>query len=729
MKIGVATLLLFGSWLTAQEGVPAPPGLVPAQMWPAPTAEDWHKPVPIQWQRTWDDAVRLSQATKRPILVCVNMDGEIASEHYAGIRYRDPEITVLYEPYVCVIASVYRHNPRDYDDQGRRIPCPRLGCVTCGEHIAMEPIVFEKFLDGKRISPRHIMVELDGSETYDVFYTWDVKSVLDTLDNGIKDRTIQPNPIVKGDRSLLEKVASPDSSDRQAVEQAWAEGTAEQRQAMMNAALELGGKAPVELLRLGAYGLDPDLASKARQGMAEAEDPGTIELIADTLRSQLPRDERATLVDALDKFAAASTRARTLATAHKGMSSPNAAIDPGAWMSVLEGAAYSGAFTTDEVATVATRRDRALAQRPDDPEARLDVAESSLLQALASTAGAGPGSARQAERFRRMSLADAEREAVAAMQAGAKGWRVAAIRAIAARHLGRSQQAWALAIEAAPELPPDAPGQLAMELLTLFAEARQMAIRDAVRTRQEWPPEWMGDVNAAYAVLGRHPLGRDTHAAWHYDFLDFFGTPDADGVLDRGLLRFPGSALLHERLRQRCLRRGGADALQAEYERRLESGDAANVMPWFAGYAMIVVAESHRRRNRSEQAIAAYERSQAHFAAYQQATGNAEASHYVAVAWAGIAAVKLRYGDLQGSWRAMQSGFAVDPAATAAVDGLSRTALMTTDQLRARAAEVELTDMAAAIDAALAALPDEAYVLPDYEQRSQGHRMDRRRRR
>jgi hypothetical protein len=92
------------------------------------------------WERTWDDAVgRVSKETKKPILVCINMDGEIASEHYAGVRYRQPEVAALFEPYVCVIASVYRHNPRDYDAEGRRIECPRFHGVTCGEHIAMEP--------------------------------------------------------------------------------------------------------------------------------------------------------------------------------------------------------------------------------------------------------------------------------------------------------------------------------------------------------------------------------------------------------------------------------------------------------------------------------------------------------------------------------------------------------------------------------------------------------------
>ena len=85
-------LFLFSCTLAVgQEGVPQPPGLVPEQMWYAPTADDWKKPPLIRWQRTWDDAVRLSQQTKKPILVCVNMDGEIASEHYAGcLLYTSP---------------------------------------------------------------------------------------------------------------------------------------------------------------------------------------------------------------------------------------------------------------------------------------------------------------------------------------------------------------------------------------------------------------------------------------------------------------------------------------------------------------------------------------------------------------------------------------------------------------------------------------------------------------
>ena len=186
------------------------------QMWKAPTEADWAKPCLITFQRTWDDALAVAKETGKAILICINMDGEIASEHYAGVRYRESEITVLYKPYVTVIASTYRHNPRDYDDDGKRIECPRFGGVTCGEHIWIEPVIFEKFCDGQRVAPRHICVDLEGKEVYDVFYTNDTHSVFaDIRDQRPAGR---PTTIVRGDRPIVERVASRAVEDRVAVE-------------------------------------------------------------------------------------------------------------------------------------------------------------------------------------------------------------------------------------------------------------------------------------------------------------------------------------------------------------------------------------------------------------------------------------------------------------------------------------------------------------------------------
>jgi hypothetical protein len=68
-----------------------PQGKTTEQMWAPPSKADWEKPVLVQFERTWADAVTVAKETNKPILVCINMDGEIASEHYAGVHYRTPE--------------------------------------------------------------------------------------------------------------------------------------------------------------------------------------------------------------------------------------------------------------------------------------------------------------------------------------------------------------------------------------------------------------------------------------------------------------------------------------------------------------------------------------------------------------------------------------------------------------------------------------------------------------
>ena len=716
------TLLILMSLLTsalAQEGVPQPQGLVPEQMWYAPTAADWAKPVQIRWQRTWQDAVKLSQQTKKPILVCVNMDGEIASEHYAGVRYRDPEIAKLFEPYVCVMASVYRHNPRDYDDQGKRIPCPRLGCVTCGEHIALEPFVYKKFLDGKRISPRHIMVELDGTEVYDVFYTWDTDSVFKTLKDGIANRKIKAPPIVKGDRSMQERIASPDSADREAIEKEFDAADPALRQRMLDLGLATGTEVPLELLRQAAYGLDPDLAKKARAGMQQTKDPLAVELIADTLRGPLSKDERNGLVNALDSFSEVSTHARSLATAHKGLDSSKSTIDGKKWQSVLVGPAYSGAAPVDRAAQ-AQARDSALANNPDDAAARLDVAEASLLQALEVSTGNGRGRVRLAQQQRTLLLDDAKRHLDLAVAGGATGWRPSALQAVLLANRGRFREAHDLAATVMPQLPPDAPGSLAKELLQLFAHGRQFAIQKAVREKQKWPSEWMTDVHTAYSLLLKHPLGTEANVADHYDFLNFFRSPDTEIVLKQGLERFPISAALHQRLRTQLLRQGGIKLLKAEYARMLARKDAPKAMPWFAGYASLVAAEQHRRRQQPSQAQESYREALDHFSDYKTRTQNIDAAHYEAMAHAGLARLALQKGDLDLTFSELQRVFAICPSAAAATDGLSITAMQTAEMLRGLAISQDERDLLARLAEALENLPPEAFVLPEYEQRSRG---------
>ncbi|MHC5070125.1 MAG: hypothetical protein ACYTGO_06515, partial [Planctomycetota bacterium] len=293
------------------------------EMWWAPTAADWKKPVLITWQRTFKDALKVSQETGKPILICVNMDGEIASEHYAGVRYRMPEVAKLYEPYVCVIASVYRHNPRDYDENGNRIPCPRFGGVTCGEHIWIEPGLFEKYFEGQRVAPRHIMVELDGKETYDVFYTWDTDSVFNAVRKGIAERRKDLTKQIRerAERTIIERVLSRDSRDRTSVETAYREGDRATRRKLLEAAVANGKAEQIDLLRLAIFGLDVELNKLARRALAQSNSERAIALINEALRVPMDIAERDALIAALQRLGRSFPRARTLAAVHVGLAS------------------------------------------------------------------------------------------------------------------------------------------------------------------------------------------------------------------------------------------------------------------------------------------------------------------------------------------------------------------------------------------------------------------------
>ena len=119
----------------------------------------------VHWQRSLADAEALAKQHGRPLLVVLNMDGESASDRVFYENYRDPAFVASTRRCVCVVGSVFRHNAVDHDAQGRRIDCPRFPGITCGEHIALEPQLFDKHLaDGERVAPRHALVRSDGRD-------------------------------------------------------------------------------------------------------------------------------------------------------------------------------------------------------------------------------------------------------------------------------------------------------------------------------------------------------------------------------------------------------------------------------------------------------------------------------------------------------------------------------------------------------------------------------------
>jgi hypothetical protein len=152
---------------------------------PAQSTGDVRPEQQVHWQRTLDDALALCRATGRPLFVAVNTDAESASERIVEEVYRDPRFVEATRAFVCLIASPLRHTPRDHDGRGLRVVDPRFGSVTSGEAVALEPLVFERFLGGQRIAPRHaLVVDPEGAaqKRFDLFQLYDFGVLVDALE-------------------------------------------------------------------------------------------------------------------------------------------------------------------------------------------------------------------------------------------------------------------------------------------------------------------------------------------------------------------------------------------------------------------------------------------------------------------------------------------------------------------------------------------------------------------
>ena len=149
-------------------------GLVVSEAPKAALSEPVADECQIFWQRSLDDALALSRQEQRPILIAVNTDAESASERIVRERYRAPKFVDLTRRFVCLAATVFRHAGRDHTYDGRRIDSPRLGEITSGEAMSLEPILFGRYLGGEGIAPRHALILPDGSKSFDLFLLFDL---------------------------------------------------------------------------------------------------------------------------------------------------------------------------------------------------------------------------------------------------------------------------------------------------------------------------------------------------------------------------------------------------------------------------------------------------------------------------------------------------------------------------------------------------------------------------
>ncbi|MFN0207956.1 MAG: hypothetical protein ACKVS6_16740 [Planctomycetota bacterium] len=684
-------------------------GLTEQDMWPAATAELWKKPCLISWQRTFDDAVRVARAKRQPIMVAVNMDGEIASEHYAGVRYREPETAALMSRYSCIVASVYRHTPRDYDPQGARVECPRFQGVTCGEHIEAERELYDKYFEGIRISPRHIVLGLDGKKSYDVYFSWDTATVFTTFRKGVED---WPPPIEQLEMSLPDLVKSANVEDRKRVEREYVEGNKDMKRAILEALVNEPVVDQIEVIRTAIFGLDLELTSLARQALAKCKTDGSLDLMAAALQIPMEESERQLLLKAVSELTPALPRARTLASMHRGLSLSSKLITRD---TALSGAGIPTVSSADVDTTA-----QASAANPKDADAKLAFAEAQLVRAYDS----------QTRKISTLLLKDARTTAHEAEKLGAKGPRLDAVLAVTAEEFNDLNTARRRAVAAveggllsSDKQSTRLPAVVEERVLRHFADARQRAIRVAFRAGEEWPPEWLSDVNAAYSVLLKGVLAEPQLFIEYLDFLRWIGASSrAKSVLEDGLQRFPDSILLHERLRTQLLWEGGASTLEQAYTsliaRAKASGGDETQLSWFAGYASLIGAEYYCRRAELELALMSYARSINYFERSMEffSDDRENSLHYIALARAGQARVRLDRNELAQAVNAILQSFNARPDSAATPDGLNITPVATALMLKARLIKAGEKEKENELQLALDALDPQLLETPPSEQ-------------
>lgn len=600
----------------------------------------------IAWQRSLADVDALVAATGRPLLLALNMDGESASDRVWHENYRDPAFVALTRRCICVGASVFRHNAVDHDADGRRIECPRFPGLTCGEHIALEPALFERwFRDGDRVAPRHAVVMLDGRIAFDLSLCFDLTDV---------------------DRALAAATAGiapwqPPAGDD------WS-SLARRRDAQGRTQLE----AALAAVR------DPATWQEAWRAIGEHGDAGASDAVrlgaarVPTL-PLAPLQEAARRLQLTESFhAACRARAERSRGDAFDLGLPN---DRRIWLEALQqadDAASSGLWAL------------AVALRPGDHEGDAPLDQQLVVLGDAACRDAGP-LPRPGEPKR--ALADRETllqrltELDTARERSPEDATVLADSGIASLDLGRAELAAPTA--ATPLLFEDAERYLGKALARdpqrfgwwierahaayyrqQHGEQRQFAIKALALAGFSWPPtadrreallanaqaieavRWLGDADARTlaattgeqlvamvrdepvrliatlrsAVLGLglpavSPFGTSKDWLGYASFHGAYGLGHAEAALfAHAVVRLPADGELRQALYAALWRLDRWQLAVPIAERALARGASADAS-WWCGHAHVLVAEELRRRERAGEAVAHYDTARGHFAA------------------------------------------------------------------------------------------------------------------
>jgi hypothetical protein len=627
---------------------------------PAPP-QDPVRPTGIEWQRSLEDALAVQKATGLPLLIAVNMDGEVFNERFAGETYKDPQFVALTRGYVCVVASRDRHTEADYDSLGRRIECPRFGGCTCSEHIQIEPALFERFFNGTRNAPRHIGVDRHGKVLFDRFLDASMQTAIDAI---AKHRGT-PKADAAVPTALDALFSRRDAGSRSALERRFLAADAATRRSLLAQAQKASNE-PFDLLRLAVR--DPDET--------------TFTVAAATLAKLATKEAQIDVEDALARVDDAQARAELVARlAALGRDDPDAArlaahltpaTEPAPLPAPWSGAWRAPAFTAGDRASIEAELDRweaFLRTTPNDDTARLGlaIAQAAFADVLIEEGARGidfwlEDSRRNAHRVKEPTLQNEVHALLAHV----------AYMTDDAETAGRST-----ALAQVPTAGARAPDPwLASRLLELVLLSTVNGVySDPENARRRILRAEIERVTAALDRLERAGTPKEAPMLAAIGLLEFAGLRRESRVrYGRLAAALPASAAVHERWRNRLFTDLGAESMRIHYARFVEAAADRPTAEWFAGYAALIAGEQHTRDRRTDVARSAYDEAVDRFA---RCSSDSEefadsARHFAVLALAGRAHLRFAAGDAEGAVADLLRAAELRPVSLDESDGLLR---------------------------------------------------------
>ena len=620
------------------------------------------EPVPhIAWQRNLDDALAVQKLTGLPLLIAVNMNGEVFNDRFRTDTYVDATFVESTRGYVCVVASPDRHTDRDYDSLGRRVECPFFPGCTCSEHINIEPELYRRYFGGKRNAPRHVAVSPDGTILLDRFLDASMQTAVDAI---AKHRGT-PKPEQLGPTEDLEQLFSRrDSVARSGLEELYRKGDFDVRRKILEGAATATND-PVDLLRMALREDDDTLFGYAARALARRATKDSLIDIEDALARLDNPEVIKVLLARLGEIGSTDKAAGRLFshfdwTADEGFPQP--------WSNEWSPAKFE-ASSRDSVEAELDRCEAILKQQPEDEVTRLQLgtAQLALGEILAATGAKGPefwfdDAILSAKKVRGEAL-QAEAQALLAAASWPRGdteaARKASIVAMSTAKSDRKPDAWL------------AGRLLGVVLQTTAQVAYGKAQEDATASLRA---EIVRTELALQLVLNRNQLSEGACLAG-IGLLEYGGLRHVAAEHLQDLVKaFPASAAVHERWRNRLLIDLGAEGMRVHYAKFVAKASDAPAAQWFTGYANLVAAEQHVRDARSAEARSAYDTAIDAFA--QSAAGNESfadsANHYAVLGLGGRALLRHLAGDGEGAVADLLRAAALRPASLDEADGLER---------------------------------------------------------